>query len=112
VIDFESKRARFEKLQLSALRFPREKFTYIGHGDRIVKTDLGEVNSLSNLLQRMGVVVNLPYGCRVELAAMKKLERDPFNEGAPYSLRITILNVLWIHIATCSQRIYTGALPW
>jgi len=106
VIDFESKRARFEQLHLSALRFPRKKFTYIGHGDRIVKTDLGEVNSLSNLFQRD------PYGCRGELAAKKKLERDPFNEGAPYSSRITILNGLWIHIATCSQRIYTGALPW
>ena len=59
VIDFESKRARFEKLQLSALRFPREKFTYIGHGDTIIaETELGEVNSLGNLFQRD------PYGSR------------------------------------------------
>ena len=87
MIDFESKRARFEKLQLSALRFPREKFTYIGHGDTIIaETELGEVNSLGNLFQRD------PYGSRGQLGALTKLEQDPLNKGAPYSSRITILN--------------------
>ena len=98
VIDFESSRACFEKLQLNALRFPREKFTYIGHGDTIGETDLHKVYSLTNLFQQD------PYGCRGELVALKKLERDPFNEGALYSSHITILNGLW-HIATVQVQV-------
>ena len=64
VIDFESSRARFEKLHLNALRFPREKLTYIGHGNTIAETDLHKVYSLTNLFQQD------PYGCRGELSAV------------------------------------------
>ena len=64
VIDFESSRARFEKLHPNALRFPREKLTYIGHGDTIAETDLHKVYSLTNLFQQD------PYGCRGELSAV------------------------------------------
>ena len=105
VVGFESKRARFEKLHLSTLSFPRERFNYIGtEAINHLEMDLGEIK-VRDAFQRD------PHGCRGELA-VKKLDRDPFNEGSPYMSQVKILNGLWIHIATCSQRPYTGTLPW
>lgn len=105
VVGFASKRERFEKQHLGALRFPLDRFRYIGT-DAINQAEMtaGEVK-IREAFSRD------PYGCRGELAA-KKVNRDPYNEGCPYVSQVKLLRGLWIHITTCSQRTYTGTLPW
>jgi len=105
VVGFQSKRARFEDLHLSALGYPSANFTYIG------TPALNEKEMASGEVKVRESFNRDPYGCRGELA-QKRVERDPFNEGAPYFESLKILRGLWLHINTCSQRMYKGVLPW
>ncbi len=105
VVGFQSKSARFQKLHLRAIGYPESNFTYIGTPALNEKEmEAGEVK-VREAFERD------PFGCRGELAA-KRHDRDPFNEGAPYSSQVKILSAFWLHIDTCSQRLYTGPLPW
>ena len=105
VVGLQVKRERFEKFHLKALGYPMSNFTYIGtKGMNDSELEEGEV-------KLRAAYARDPYGCRGELAR-KRLQRDPFNEGAPYSSQVKILSPLWLHMNTCSQRLYTGSLPW
>lgn len=105
VVGLQVKRERFEKFHIKALGYPMSNFTYIGtKGLNDRELEEGEV-------KLRAAYARDPYGCRGDLAT-KRLDRDPFNEGAPYSSQLKILAPFWLHINTCSQRLYTGSLPW
>ena len=105
VVGFQSKRERFQKLHREAIRYPESNFTYIG------TTALNEKEMAAGEVKVRAAFERDPFGCRGELA-LKRRERDPFNEGAPYSSEVKILSAFWLHIDTCSQRPFKGILPW
>ena len=105
VVGFESKRDRFQKLHLRAIGYPESNFTYIG------TKALNEKEMEAGEVKVREAFARDPFGCRGALAA-KRHDRDPFNEGAPYSSQVKILSAFWLHIDTCSQRLYNGYFPW
>ena len=102
---FESKRARIPKHPLRAIGYPESNFTYIG------TKALNEKEMEAGEVKVREAFARDPFGCRGALAA-KRHDRDPFNEGAPYSSQVKILSAFWLHIDTCSQRLYNGYFPW
>jgi hypothetical protein len=105
VVGFEAKRERFTDHHVKAIGYPGSNFTYIG------TVAVNEEEMQEGEIAMRAKFAQDPYGCRGELER-KRLARDPFNEGVPYSSRVKGLSQLFLHIDTCSQRIYKGILPW
>ena len=80
---YELKRRRYEELHVRAIRFPAESFSYIG-------TELptaGEAERREAEEGEEGTYLAFrrdPYGCRAPLIT-KRMSRDPFRRGLPYS---------------------------
>ncbi len=105
IVGFRAKRERFEKLHLNAIAYPEANFTYIG------TVSLNEREMEAGEAKVRAAFQRDPYGCRGELAE-KRLARNPFNEGISYGADNKLLSGLWLHVNTCSQRLFKGPLPW
>ena len=86
VVSFTFKRRRFETLHASALRWPLDRFDYVGvdpppsTGFDLSESSNGEyVNSLLPFASD-------PYGCHSEVLQKKRTERNPYARTAPYEL--------------------------
>ena len=104
VVGYQVKSERFSQ-HLQALGFPSGNFSYMG------TTAVNEAEMKAGEVRLRAAYAQDPYGCRGDLAA-KRLQRDPFNVGAPYSTQVKVLSALWLHINTCSQRLFKDKLPW
>jgi hypothetical protein len=73
-VGYEFKRARFEQLHRSAIRFPKSRFTYVG----TAAPDPAAAAQGEHLTLR--AFEDDPYGCEGSLRK-KRLSRDPFANG-------------------------------
>lgn len=103
VVGYEFKRERFVDLHRAALRFPRDRFVYVGTG----AAGTEERSSASEVDVRAQFRAD-PYGCSGELKR-KRRARDPFNVGQPYSRTNPELEPLLSH---CGPGLFDGKLPW
>jgi hypothetical protein len=103
VVGYEFKRERFVDLHRAALRFPRDRFVYVGTG----AAGTEERSSASEVDVRAQFRAD-PYGCSGELRR-KRRARDPFNVGQPYSRTNPELEPLLSH---CGPELFDGKLPW
>ncbi len=108
VVSFKFKKQRFESLHRAALRWPRDRFHYVGidvsEKPMPVAAYRGEArNSVAHFTTD-------PYGCKeggVLLA--KKAKRNPFHRSIPYSEGCPEMSSL---LRYCGTTIYSGSLPW
>ncbi|GHJ84673.1 hypothetical protein NliqN6_1075 [Naganishia liquefaciens] len=79
VVGFEMKRPRFERLHRAAIKFPEDKFTYIGIDDE------GDTRASYEGELKYGYqpFTEDPYGCFPPLS-LKRLSRNPFMRYHPY----------------------------
>ncbi|KAK0226181.1 hypothetical protein IW262DRAFT_1446919 [Armillaria fumosa] len=100
VVGYEMKRARFTNLHRAALRWPKEKFHYIG-----VDPKAEEASALA----RQGEA-NF-YGCHSDLLAKRK-SRNPFSRFHSYLTSSPELRELFEYCPSPSTTIFQGKLPW
>ena len=126
VVGYELKRRRYEELHVKAIRWSGI-FTYVGTelpaggDDGRRQAEEGEENTFQAYRRD-------PYGCRAPLIT-KRMSRDPFRRGLPYSHGCPSLQELF---AFCSPEVviqdrnkpseslgsidpsilYNGSLPW
>ncbi|KAK0486064.1 hypothetical protein IW261DRAFT_1559494 [Armillaria novae-zelandiae] len=109
VVGYEMKRARFTDLHRAALRWPKEKFHYIGIDPKAEQ---------ASALARQGEQQNgyLPYlkdfyGCHLDLLAKRK-SRNPFSRFHSYLTSSPELRELFEYCPSPSTTIFRGKLPW
>ncbi|KAL0072762.1 hypothetical protein AAF712_000525 [Marasmius tenuissimus] len=109
VVGYEMKRKRFEELHRAALRWPKERFRYVG-------VDLE--NNEDNAVAEMGENVNgyLPYfddlyGCHSTLLS-KRIGRNTFARFHPYHTSSPELRKLMEWCPDDSTDLFAGTLPW
>ncbi|KAI9278291.1 hypothetical protein BDA99DRAFT_491753 [Phascolomyces articulosus] len=109
IVGFEFKRKRFQDLHMHALRFPIDRFEYIGidppfdleaASDRIAGENANSFGPFSEDL----------YGCHAPLS-QKRLDRNPFRRKHPYSLTCPDLSNL-INYCPSNNALFPGPLPW
>jgi hypothetical protein len=110
LVSFTFKRRRFETLHASALRWPLDRFHYVGidpppsTGFDLAESTEGENNN-SLLPFRSD-----PYGCHSEILQHKRKERNPFSRTAPYELTCPEMKEL---LHWCGpESISNEKLPW
>ena len=86
LISYTFKQHRFESLHVPALRWPLDKFYYIGvdpsstTGFDITESTKGEIENAATLF------INDPYGCYSEILQEKRQQRNPFLRTPPYDI--------------------------
>lgn len=112
VIGFEFKAERFVELHRGVMRYPRERFTYIG----IDPEDANEDQTQKRSRERGEAENSLkpftadPHGCHASLRR-KKQERNPWHRSHGYGHGTSCpeLKQLLHH---CGNDVYEGPLPW
>ncbi|CAG8460974.1 4942_t:CDS:2 [Paraglomus occultum] len=106
VVGFEFKKKRFIELHRAAVKFPEERFSYVGiDPDRIIqgkqpkKIDVFE--SFKNDL----------YGCSGKLRE-KKLARNPFRRSHPYRQSCPSIAALFNYCPKKKASVYPDNVPW
>jgi hypothetical protein len=107
VVGFSFKMHRFASLHRAALRFPIDRFRYVGiepprHFD-LAKAELGEKRNSLRPFEAD------PYGCNSAVLRDKRLERNPFRRTIPYSLSCPDLRGL---LEWCEPSTFPYPLPW
>jgi len=107
VVGFSFKMHRFASLHRAAIRFPIDRFRYVGidppkHFD-LAKARLGEKRNSIRPFQAD------PYGCSSPLLHEKRLARNPFRRTDPYPLSCPDLGGL---LNWCRPEIFPRELPW
>ncbi|CAG8648588.1 1263_t:CDS:2, partial [Dentiscutata heterogama] len=106
VIGFEFKRKRFLDLHRAAIKFPLDRFTYIGIDSVNVKSNkIGIDNALEPFKQDI-------YACHDGILRNKKLARNPFRRRHPYHLSCPSLSELINYCPRDPTLIYPNKLPW
>ncbi|CAB4443020.1 unnamed protein product [Rhizophagus irregularis] len=108
VIGFQFKKKRFSELHRFALKFPLDRFNYIGI-DPDNTSPLGRfvgesVNSLGPFKQDL-------YGCHGKLLD-KKLTRNPYRRSHPYQISCPELSPLLNYCPEDRIQLYPDKLPW
>ncbi|RIA93307.1 hypothetical protein C1645_690803 [Glomus cerebriforme] len=108
VIGFQFKKKRFLELHRFALKFPLNRFNYIGI-DPDNSSPLGRfvnenVNSLGPFKQDL-------YGCHGKLLD-KKLTRNPYRRSHPYQISCPELSLLFNYCPKNQSQLYPDILPW
>jgi hypothetical protein len=86
MISYTFKQHRFESLHVPALRWPLEKFHYIGvdpprkSGFDLTESTKGEIENAAKLF------VTDPYGCYSDTLQEKRQQRNPFLRTPPYDI--------------------------
>jgi len=110
LVSFSFKRLRFETLHAEALRWPLDRFDYVGvdppasTGFDLEESSEGERN---NSLQPFR---EDPYGCHTEVLQRKRRERNPFARKAPYELTCPEMRDLLLWCGP--ELIPEGNVPW
>ncbi|KAL0956222.1 hypothetical protein HGRIS_002378 [Hohenbuehelia grisea] len=107
VVGYEMKRERFTKLHRAALRWPIERFHYVGAdpgGQEGVEAQQGE--------RKNGFLPYTSdyYGCHSFLLA-KRRQRNPFRRYHPYHTSAAELKTLFDWCPD-QNKLFTGRLPW
>ncbi len=110
LVSFTFKRRRFETLHADALRWPLDRFHYVGidpppsTGFDLAESTEGEKNNSLLPFQ------SDPYGCHSEILQHKRKERNPFSRTAPYELTCPEMKQLlhWCGPESISKE----KLPW
>ena len=131
IVGYEMKRKRFTELHRADLRWPQDKFEYIGidaEGEEISKAREGEVSYRSHLallssrndanIQRKNGYIPYTldtYGCH-DMLAEKRRSRNPFIRFHPYLTSspdlAPLLNFCPNEVHGGPTTIYDGPLPW
>jgi len=101
VVGYEFKRDRFIDLHREAIRWPAQRFEYIGTPALTEDAALGESRTVAAFDKD-------PYACSGELAA-KRASRDPFADGGYSGERCPELAELLQH---CGPEVFSAPLPW
>lgn len=84
VVSFSFKRRRFETLHAPALRWPADKFAYVGV-DPPASTGFDLKRSTEGELQNAAAPFEKdPYGCHSQVLQEKRKGRNPFHRTPPY----------------------------
>ncbi|KAL0097316.1 hypothetical protein J3Q64DRAFT_1693730 [Phycomyces blakesleeanus] len=109
VIGFEFKRKRFLDIHRASVRYPIERFEYIGIDPPYNPGGVSEWIT-GEELNSYGPFQNDIYGCRDGLR-QKKLDRNPFRRRNAYRYSCPALVDLLNHCPT-NNKIFDGPLPW
>jgi hypothetical protein len=111
VVGFEFKRKRWEEIHRKAIKWPKEKFEYVGidpsDATAVAQAQVGEKeNSYQHFLNDL-------YGCHSPLID-KKLARNPFRRGTPYEVSVPHMRDI---IRYCPPKehggmMFNGRMPW
>lgn len=104
VVSYDFKEERFAHLHRSAIRFPKERFSYAG-------TPASATSKAAAIKGEAMVRAQFqmdPYGCLGSLRR-KKLGRDPFHRTIPYPNGCPEIQGLFRY---CGAAAYSGTLPW
>ncbi|PKU67758.1 hypothetical protein MA16_Dca016927 [Dendrobium catenatum] len=104
VVSYDFKKERFSDLHRSSIRFPEERFFFVGTP---TTPDSKDAAMAGEAIVRAQFQVD-PYGCTGSLQD-KRLKRDPFHRSVPYPGGCPELKSLFSY---CGPAIYPGALPW
>ncbi|KAH0434500.1 hypothetical protein IEQ34_026804 [Dendrobium chrysotoxum] len=104
VVSYDFKKERFSDLHRSSIRFPEERFFFVGTPTTPGSKDAAMAGEA---IVRAQFQVD-PYGCTGSLQD-KRLKRDPFHRSVPYPGGCPELKSLFSY---CGPAIYPGALPW
>ena len=105
VVSFAFKQWRFSHLHRAAIRFPAQKFHFVGIDPPGLSTDVlvGEKSHSAKPFKHD------PYGCQEEELRLKRQSRNPFRRSISYPLGCPELEPIISH---CLAEAYTGSLPW
>lgn len=110
VVSFTFKQRRFETLHAPALRWPPDKFRYIGvdpppsTGFDLERSTKGELENAAAPFEKD------PYGCHSELLQKKRKERNPFSRTPPYPLSAPEMKEL---LGYCGPQLFPAdRVPW
>ncbi|KAG7090942.1 hypothetical protein E1B28_010014 [Marasmius oreades] len=111
IVGYEMKRKRFEELHRAALRWPNDRFQYVGinlnRDEDAVVAEMGE--NLNGFLPYSRDL----YGCHSELL-LKRKARNAFSRFHPYHTSSPELRQLmdWCPHDGDATALFTGPLPW
>ena len=105
VVSYEFKRERFARDHRAALRWPEDRFAFVGTP---AASPERETSSARSEVAVRAAFAKDPYGCAGALGK-KRAGRDPFNVGQPYERTNPDLADLFRH---CAARTFEGPLPW
>lgn len=86
MVSFTFKQRRFESLHVPALRWPLDRFKFVGYdppsssGFDLNEASAGEQKNAAKPFE------SDPYGCHSEILQEKRKGRNPFHRVAPYVL--------------------------
>jgi len=106
VIGFDFKSDRFSSLHRKAIKFPEDKFSYVGLKPNAqfdyLKAVSGEKLALKSFSEDL-------YGCNDPALKQKRDIRNPFKRSIPYELACPELRNL---LDWCGPRLFPAHLPW
>eukprot|EP00536_Pseudo-nitzschia_multiseries_P016017 jgi/Psemu1/320953/estExt_fgenesh1_pm.C_10000004 len=110
VVSFSFKHRRFETLHAPALRWPSDRFAYIGvdppasTGFDLADASNGELNNAAAPFE------GDPYGCHSEVLQNKRKGRNPFKRTPPYPLSCPEMKYL---LGFCGPELVpVDKVPW
>mmetsp|Transcript_10210 Transcript_10210/g.24535 ORF Transcript_10210/g.24535 Transcript_10210/m.24535 type:complete len:437 (+) Transcript_10210:12-1322(+) len=110
VVSFTFKQRRFETLHAHALRWPPDRFSYVGvdppasTGFDLQRATNGELENAAKPFEQD------PYGCHSELLQQKRKDRNPFSRTAPYPLSAPEMKEL---LGYCGPQLFPDdRVPW
>lgn len=110
VVSFSFKERRFRDLHAKALRWPIDKFDYVGvdpspsSGFSIEESTRGELENAAKPFETD------PYGCHSSILKEKRKSRNPFSRTPPYALSCPEMVDLFQYCDT--DLIDPSAVPW
>ena len=105
VVSYEFKRERFAREHRAALRWPEDRFAFVGTA---AASPERETSSARSEVAVRAAFAKDPYACAGVLGK-KRAGRDPFNVGQPYERTNPDLADLFRH---CAATTFEGPLPW
>jgi len=110
VVSFSFKQRRFETLHAPALRWPADRFAYVGvdppssTGFDLKRSTEGESKNAAAPFERD------PYGCHSEVLQEKRKGRNPFHRTPPYGLSCPEMKDL---LSFCGPELVpVDRIPW
>lgn len=110
MVSFTFKRKRFETMHAAALRWPADKFLFVGvDPDKETGFDI-EASTLGELENAAKPFESDPYGCHSAVLVEKRKSRDPFHRTPPYSLTCPEMKEI---LSFCGPHLIDAdKLPW
>lgn len=106
-VSFDFKRSRFVDLHRVAIRFPADRFDFVGADPPDVREETlrGEQNNSANLFGRD------PYGCSQPRLRKKRASRNPFRRSVAYTSSAACPEMAAL-LRHCGPTLFSGSLPW